>query len=103
VPTIRSSLARFFTAIVVSRQGVHIQEGLLLKQVKLAWERSNRTELYPLLAPAAPTSPEVVGWFVANQLQTLIRQVTDDLAHNLPVVNSITLLNSLSSSPTINE
>jgi len=69
----------------------------------LAWERSNRTELYPLLAPAAPTSPEVVGWFIANQLQPLIRQVINDLGSNLPVLNTITLLNSLSSSLAINE
>lgn len=44
-----------------------------------------------------------MGWFLGKHLQSLIRQVIDDLNHNLPVLNAITLLNSLSSSPTIND
>ena len=42
VAQIRNSLIKFFSAIVVKRDGIKIQDGLLLKQIKHAWERHNK-------------------------------------------------------------
>jgi hypothetical protein len=57
-----------------------------------------------LFAPAIPTSPEVISWFVDGRyLQQLIKEVIEDLNRNIQVINSISLLDSLSASPIITE
>jgi hypothetical protein len=46
----------------------------------------------------------VISWFVDGRyLQQLIKEVIEDLNRNIQVINSISLLDSLSASPIITE